>query len=80
MVVVFVMLVVLCVVVLSGCRHLPYVDKYHVNTRCTWAGGTCANYPFFFENCQFHVNYRVTLVYVLNFVEFLIHDSRGFII
>jgi len=35
------------------------------NTRCAWAGGTCANYPDFFENHQFHVIYCVTLAYVL---------------
>jgi len=27
--------------------------------------GTCANYPDFFENHQFHVIYCVTLAYVL---------------
>jgi hypothetical protein len=35
------------------------------NTRCAWAGGTCANYPDFFENHQFHVIYCVTLAFVL---------------
>ena len=29
------------------------------------AGGTCANYPDFFENHKFHVIYCVTLAYVL---------------
>jgi hypothetical protein len=45
------------------------------NTRCAWAGGTCANYPNFFENHQFHVIYCFTLAYVLfskNF-RFTIH-------
>jgi len=46
-----------------------------------WAGGTsCANYPDFFEKHHFHVIYCVTLAYVLCFEEFLIHDSRGFMI
>ena len=40
------------------------VDK-PLNTRCAWAGGTCVNYPDFFENHQFHVIYCVTLAYVL---------------
>jgi hypothetical protein len=36
--------------------------------------------PDFFENCQFHVIYGVTLIYVLYLDEFLIHDSLGFMI
>ena len=47
------------------------------NTRCAWAGGTCANYPVFFLESS-RVIYCVTLAYVLVFEEFLIHDSRGF--
>ena len=50
------------------------------NTRCTWAGGTYVNYPDFCENHQFHVIYCVTIVYVLYFPEFWIHDSRRFMI
>ena len=33
------------------------------------------NYPDFYENHQFHVIYCVTVAYVLNFEEFLIHGS-----
>jgi hypothetical protein len=51
-----------------------------INTRCARAGGTCANYPDFLENHQFHVIYCVTLANVLYFEEFLIHDSHGFMI
>ena len=29
-------------------------------TCCAWAGGTCVNYPDFFENNQFHVTDRQT--------------------
>ena len=36
---------------------------FAIHTRCTWAGGTCANYPDFFENHQFHVIYCVTLAF-----------------
>ena len=36
--------------------------------------------PSFFENHQFHVIYCVTLANVLFLEEFLIHDSRGFMI
>jgi hypothetical protein len=46
------------------------------NTRCAWAGGTCANYPDFFENHQFHVIFCVTLAYFTFFEEFLIHNSH----
>ena len=31
------------------------IFSHEKNTRCAWAGGTCANYPDFFENHQFHV-------------------------
>jgi len=42
----------------------------------------CASFPDFCDNCQFHVIYSTVfpLVYVLYFKEFLIHDSRGFMI
>jgi len=48
-------------------------------TRWAWAGGTCANYPDFFENHQFHVIiYSTVLLSHLYsfFEEFLIHNSR----
>ncbi len=51
-----------------------------LNTRCTWAGGTYANYPDFCKNHQFHIMYSVTLTYVLYFEEFLTLDSRRFTI
>ncbi len=50
-------------------------NKITKNTRCAWAGGTCANFPDFFENHHFHVIYCVTLAFVLfskNF-RFTIH-------
>ena len=43
---------------------VEYVENK--NTRCAWAGGTCANNPDFFENHQFHVIYCVTLGACLN--------------
>jgi hypothetical protein len=49
-------------------------------TRCAWAGGTCANYPDFFEYHQFHIMYCVTLTDVLfskNF-WFTIHVNSWF--
>ena len=64
-----------------------YSENYWRDTSITlaargWAGGTscCANYPDFFENNQFRVIYCVTLAYVLFSEEFLIHDSRGFVL
>ena len=53
---------------------------YAINTCCARAGGTCVNNPDFFENHQFHVIYCVTLAYVLFWGEFLILNSRGFLI
>ena len=47
-------------------------------TRCAWAGGTGASFPDFCDNRQFYV--IVFLVNLLYFEEFMIHDSRGFII
>ena len=49
-------------------------------THCAWAGETCANYPDFCKNHQFHVIYCVTLAYAIICEEFLIRDSRGFMI
>ena len=57
--------------------------EHHVetNTRCAWAGGTYASFPDFCNNRQFYVLFTVfTLANVLYFKEFLIHDSRGFMI
>ncbi len=49
------------------CHHVRVSgDVTHfLYTRCAWAGGTCVNYPDFFENHQFHVIYCVTLAFVL---------------
>jgi hypothetical protein len=44
---------------------LSIPEQHKINTHCVWAGGTCANYPDFFENHQFHVIYCVTLAFVL---------------
>ncbi len=44
------------------------------------AGGTYVNYSDFCKSHWFHVSYCVTLAYVLYFDEFLIHDSRRFMI
>ena len=50
-------------------------------TRCAWAEGTCASFPDFCNNRQFHVIYCVYLSFMLlYFEEFLIHDLCGFVI
>ncbi len=43
-------------------------------TRCAWAEGTCANYPDYLENHQFHV-ITVLLLHMYFFEEFLIHNE-----
>ena len=40
----------------------------------------CASFPDFCDNCQFHVIYCVSSRVCTYFEEFLIHDSRGFMI
>jgi len=30
-----------------------------INSHCAWAGGTCASFPDFCDNCQFQVIYCV---------------------
>ena len=47
------------------------------NTCCAWAGGTYASSPDFCNNCQFYVIYLANEPY---FEEFMIHNSRGFMI
>jgi hypothetical protein len=50
-------------------------------TRCAWAGGTCCvSFPEFCDNRQLMLFTVFTLANVLYFEEFLIHDSRGFIV
>jgi len=36
-------------------------DDDTLHTRCAWAGGTCTNYPDFFENHHFHILFTVLL-------------------
>jgi len=45
-------------------------DNDIINTRCAWAGGTCAKYPDVFENNHFHVIYCVTLAYAIFLKDF----------
>jgi len=60
---------------LSECPFYKY-------TRCAWAGGTCASFPVFFSSIIvcFTLFTVFTLANVLYFEEFMIHDSRGFMI
>jgi hypothetical protein len=60
---------------------LSEVSHYSTNTRCAWAGGTCVRVSLIFAILVSFMLYTVfTLVYVLYFEEFLLHDSRGFMI
>jgi hypothetical protein len=45
-------------------------------TRCAWAGGTCANYPDFFENISFMFYLLCYSRICTFFEEFLIHNSH----
>ena len=59
--------------------HLSYT-LYVTYTCYAWAGGTCESFPDFAIIVSFMLFTVFTLANVLYFEEFLIHNSRGFMI
>jgi len=60
--------------------HLASYWYWALYSWCTGAGGTLCEFPWFCDNRQFHVIYCVSSRVCTYFEEFLIHDSRGFMI